>query len=208
MPGQRLPDTARLAGLRGAQRHPRRVRLPDPRHQAVGGAPPARRTPCDDHVTHAEDCRVDDVLLRPGLSMYLPDRHPARRPRPGRRQPPRHHRHQPADLARPGSPHRRPAARRGRRPAPACRLARRAATSSPRASSTGSRRWRSRWPRSTRPTAVDRETQRFLTSRNSRLRGGLHDVLAVDRIGPDTVLRRRAGRPVRRHRGRATASGC
>ena len=43
--------------------------------------------------------------------------------------------------------------------------------------------------------AVDRETQRFLTSRNSRLRGGLHDVLAVDRIGPDTVLHRRAGRP-------------
>ena len=34
-----------------------------------------------------------------------------------------------------------------------------------------------------------------MTSRNSRLRGGLHDVLAVDRIGPDTVLRRRLGRP-------------
>jgi hypothetical protein len=43
--------------------------------------------------------------------------------------------------------------------------------------------------------AADREAQRFLTSRNSRLRGGLRDVLDVDRIGPDTVLRRRAGRP-------------
>jgi hypothetical protein len=43
--------------------------------------------------------------------------------------------------------------------------------------------------------AVDREAQRFLTSRNSRLRGGLHDVLAVQSIAHDTVLTRRAGRP-------------
>jgi bifunctional lysine-specific demethylase and histidyl-hydroxylase NO66 len=43
--------------------------------------------------------------------------------------------------------------------------------------------------------AVDREAEWFLTGRNSRLRGGLHDLLAVDRIDADTVLRRRSGRP-------------
>jgi len=43
--------------------------------------------------------------------------------------------------------------------------------------------------------AAAREAERFLTGRNSRLRGGLHDVLAVDRIDADTVLARRAGRP-------------
>jgi lysine-specific demethylase/histidyl-hydroxylase NO66 len=43
--------------------------------------------------------------------------------------------------------------------------------------------------------AVDREAQRFLTSRNSRLRGGLHDALTVDRVALDTVLTRRAGHP-------------
>jgi hypothetical protein len=43
--------------------------------------------------------------------------------------------------------------------------------------------------------AAAREAERFLTGRNSRLRGGLHDVLAVDRINHDTVLARRAGRP-------------
>jgi bifunctional lysine-specific demethylase and histidyl-hydroxylase NO66 len=43
--------------------------------------------------------------------------------------------------------------------------------------------------------AVGHEAQRFLTSRNSRLRGGLHDVLELERIASDTVLRRRPGRP-------------
>ena len=32
---------------------------------------PRGERPCD-HGEHAGDCRVDDVLLRPGLSMYLP----------------------------------------------------------------------------------------------------------------------------------------
>jgi hypothetical protein len=43
--------------------------------------------------------------------------------------------------------------------------------------------------------AVGDEAERFLTSRGSRLRGGLHDVLEIDRIGSDTVLRRRDGHP-------------
>ena len=70
------------------------------------------------------DCRIDDVLLRARPVDVPADRHPPRRPGPGRRQPPRHDRHQPADLARPGPPDRRPPARRGRRAAPAGRLGR------------------------------------------------------------------------------------
>ena len=59
LPGQRLPHAAGLAGLRGAQRHPRRLRLPDPRPQAVGG-PRGRRG------------GEDACVLEPGVSMYLP----------------------------------------------------------------------------------------------------------------------------------------
>jgi lysine-specific demethylase/histidyl-hydroxylase NO66 len=44
--------------------------------------------------------------------------------------------------------------------------------------------------------AVDHEAQRFLTSRNSRLRGGLHDVLALPHISSDTKLTRRSARPL------------
>jgi ribosomal protein L16 Arg81 hydroxylase len=144
--------------------------------------------------SHPQDCRVDDVLLRPGLSMYLPT----------------------------GTPH---AARahddaslhvtiginqltwRG--------LLRR--TLDGLLDSVDEEHLPAGWPArgdelgpalvdrlqalalalaAVDPAeAVDRETQRFLTSRNSRLRGGLHDVLAVDEIGSDSVLRRRAGRP-------------
>jgi lysine-specific demethylase/histidyl-hydroxylase NO66 len=43
--------------------------------------------------------------------------------------------------------------------------------------------------------AVDAEVERFLTARNPRLRGGLRDVLAVADLADDSVLRRRAGRP-------------
>ena len=43
--------------------------------------------------------------------------------------------------------------------------------------------------------AAEAETERFLAGRSSRLRGGLHDVLAVARIDADTVLARRPGRP-------------
>ncbi|WP_240617173.1 cupin domain-containing protein [Nocardioides speluncae] len=43
--------------------------------------------------------------------------------------------------------------------------------------------------------AVDREIERFLTTRNPRLRGGLRDVLTVAELTDDSLLRRRAGRP-------------
>jgi lysine-specific demethylase/histidyl-hydroxylase NO66 len=43
--------------------------------------------------------------------------------------------------------------------------------------------------------AVETEIRRFLTSRPPRLPGGLHDVLAVDAITDATALRRRAGHP-------------
>ena len=154
---------------------------------------PRGERPCD-HGEHAGDCRVDDVLLRPGLSMYLP----TGTPHAARAQDDASlhvtiginqltwrglvrrtvdqlldevdEQHLPAGWVgqgvelAPGLVDRLQA------------LALALADVDPAA-------------------AVDRETHRFLTSRNSRLRGGLHDVLAVDRIGPDTVLRRRAGRP-------------
>ncbi|UDY24460.1 cupin domain-containing protein [Nocardioides sp. Kera G14] len=44
-------------------------------------------------------------------------------------------------------------------------------------------------------TAVDSEIRRFLTSRPPRLAGGLHDVLGRESIALDTALRRRAGVP-------------
>ena len=43
--------------------------------------------------------------------------------------------------------------------------------------------------------AVEAEVRRFLTSRSPRLSGGLHDVLATPTIDDDTLLRRRAGHP-------------
>jgi len=43
--------------------------------------------------------------------------------------------------------------------------------------------------------AVEVEVRRFLTSRGPRLAGGLHDVLAVRDLGDDTRLRRRPGHP-------------
>jgi len=44
--------------------------------------------------------------------------------------------------------------------------------------------------------AARAERDRFLTSRNSRLRGGLRDVLSLPHLDADTRLRRRAGHPV------------
>lgn len=44
-------------------------------------------------------------------------------------------------------------------------------------------------------SAVDAEVRRFLTSRSPRLSGGLHDVLAAGAIHDDTLLRRRPGHP-------------
>ncbi len=43
--------------------------------------------------------------------------------------------------------------------------------------------------------AVETEIRRFLTSRPPRLPGGLHDVLAVGSLADDTALRRRPGHP-------------
>ncbi|WP_235508833.1 cupin domain-containing protein [Aeromicrobium sp. Root236] len=43
--------------------------------------------------------------------------------------------------------------------------------------------------------AVEAEVRRFLTSRSPRLEGGLHDVLALGAIDDHTPLRRRAGHP-------------
>jgi hypothetical protein len=154
---------------------------------------PRGERPCE-HGSHGDDCRVDDVLLRPGLSMYLPT----------------------------GTPH---AARaeddaslhvtiginqltwRG--------LVRRTVDSL--LDAVDDQHLPAGWVErsdelgaglvdrlqalalalaSVDPDdAVDHEAQRFLTSRNSRLRGGLRDLLEVDRIGADTVLRRRAGHP-------------
>jgi bifunctional lysine-specific demethylase and histidyl-hydroxylase NO66 len=44
-------------------------------------------------------------------------------------------------------------------------------------------------------TAVEAEIRRFLTSRPPRLAGGLHDVLALDTVTDTTPLRRRPGHP-------------
>ncbi|WP_317846282.1 cupin domain-containing protein [Nocardioides rotundus] len=43
--------------------------------------------------------------------------------------------------------------------------------------------------------AADREIERFLTTRPARLAGGVRDVLAVDEIADDTALHRRPGHP-------------
>jgi mannose-6-phosphate isomerase-like protein (cupin superfamily) len=43
--------------------------------------------------------------------------------------------------------------------------------------------------------AVEAEVRRFLTGRGSRLAGGLRDVLAADEIDDNTLLRRRPGHP-------------
>ena len=157
---------------------------------------PRGERPCshDGHGSPETDCRIDDVLLRPGLSMYLP----TGTPHAARAQDDASlhltiginqltwrglvrrtvHRlldevdelHLPAGWVG-----------RGDELAPGL-VDRLQALAIALASVDAS-------------DAVDRETQRFLTSRNSRLRGGLHDVLGVDGIGPDTVLHRRGGRP-------------
>ena len=44
--------------------------------------------------------------------------------------------------------------------------------------------------------AVDTEVERFLTTRGQLFRGGLADVLAVDALAVDTPVRRRRGRPM------------
>ncbi len=146
--------------------------------------------PCDLH----EDCRVDDVLLRPGLSMYLPTGtfHAARAQDDASlhvtiginqitwRDAVRRavdglvdgvdDGHLPAGW--PEDPHVLTAG-----------LAMRLADLATAMGSVDAEQ------------VAQTQRERFLTSRNSRLRGGLHDVLAVVGIGPDTRLRRRKGHP-------------
>ena len=98
MPGQRLPDPARLAGLRGALRHPRRVRLPDRtarKQWEVHDRRTASRRRC---------------CSSPAVSMYLPTGTPHAARAQDDRLAARHHRHQPAHLARPGRARRAPGA--------------------------------------------------------------------------------------------------
>jgi hypothetical protein len=154
---------------------------------------PRGERPCS-HDGHGDDCRVEDVLLRPGLSMYLPTGtpHAARAQDDAslhvtiginqltwrglvRRTVDRlldavDDQHLPAGWLD-----------REDELAPAL-VDRLQALAIALASVDAS-------------DAVDREAQRFLTSRNSRLRGSLHDVIEVEGIGPDTELCRRAGRP-------------
>ncbi len=54
--------------------------------------------------------------------------------------------------------------------------------------------------------AVDREVERFLSSRGSLLAGGLGDVLAARDLTDGTRLRRRAGKPMVLRASRATGS--
>ncbi len=146
------------------------------------------------HEAHGDDCRVDDVLLRPGLSMYLPT----------------------------GTPH---AARAQDDASLHVTIGINQLTWRDIVRRSVDRMlddvdaehlpvgWTDR-PDDLGPGLADRlaalaiavgtldpeqaaavESQRFLTSRNSRLRGGLRDVLAVSHLTADTRLRRRPGRP-------------
>ena len=120
MPGQRLPHAARRAGVRAAPRHPRRLRVPDPRAEAVGGrgagARP-RRGSRRSGPGGAAGARAVDVPAH---------RHPALRAQPGSHLAPRHARDQPGVDARAAAlPGERDAGRRAVRRAAAVRLARR-----------------------------------------------------------------------------------
>ncbi len=157
---------------------------------------PRGERPCEHQAHRSQDeaCRVEDVLLRPGLSMYLP----TGTPHAARAQDDASlHvtiginqltwrglvRHAVDRLLDQVDDQHLPVAWTGRPDelAPGLvdrlqALALALATVDP-------------------EDAAQRETERFLTSRNSRVRGGLHDILAVERIGADTVLARRSGRP-------------
>jgi lysine-specific demethylase/histidyl-hydroxylase NO66 len=154
---------------------------------------PRGERPCE-HGSHAVDCRVDDVLLRPGLSMYLP----TGTPHAARAQDDASlhvtiginqltwrgvvRRSLDALLAEvddeplPAAWTERPELLADGLAARVSALASSLTDLDPRA-------------------AAEAEAGRFLTGRNSRLRGGLHDVLAVGTIGAGSVLTRRPGRP-------------
>ncbi len=145
-----------------------------------------------EHGSHGADCRVDDVLLRPGLSMYLP----TGTPHAARAQDDASlhvtiginqltwrgvvRRSLDALLAEVDDQH-LPAAWTERPELLADGLAERLSAVAASLADLDPR------------AAAEAEAARFLTGRNSRLRGGLHDVLAV---GADRC-RLRAGPPTR-----------
>ncbi|MEO6512408.1 MAG: cupin domain-containing protein, partial [Nocardioides sp.] len=147
-----------------------------------------------EHGSHGDDCRVDDVLLRPGVSMYLPTGtpHAAR----AQDEASLHVtiginqltwrgavRRAVEDLLGRVEDQHLPAGWTERPDLLAAGLAEHLAELSRAMTDVDA------------DAAATAEVRRFLTGRNGRLRGGLHDVLAVDRLGPETVLTRRAGRP-------------
>jgi hypothetical protein len=154
---------------------------------------PRGERPCE-HAGHPADCCVDHVLMRPGLSMYLPTGTP--------------HAARAQDdaslhvtiginqltwrglvrdavdaLLGDRDDEHLPAGWTGRAPDLASGLTDRLQALALELASTDTEQ------------LVGRRRDRFLTARNSRLRGGLHDVLAVGGVGADTQLRRRSGRP-------------
>ena len=140
-----------------------------------------------------------DLVLEPGVVAYLPTGTPARRPRPADRVPARHHRDQPAHLARPGGAG-RPRRRRRRCPTTTCPPG--GSTSRPTCPSDLRQHLRERrrpGGRASTPTQrAEAEVRRFLTSRPPRSAGGLRDRVALaDGIGADSLLDRRAGVPCR-----------
>ena len=151
---------------------------------------PRGERPCEIH----DECRVDDVLLRPGLSMYLP----TGTPHAARAQDDASlhvtiginqltwrgvvRRSLDALLAEVDDQH-LPAAWTERPELLADGLAERLSVLAASLTDLDPR------------AAAEAEAERFLTGRNSRLRGGLHDVLAVGAIDAGSVLARRPGRP-------------
>ena len=138
---------------------------------------------------------AEDVLLEPGLSMYLPTGTPhAARAQDtvslhvtlGINQ-----------LTWRGLVERtvRPVLGSRARRAPAGRLPRRPDRCSRTRSPTASRSLPPPYAGWTRRAAVEDEIRRFLTTRPPRLAGGLHDVLGRADLGATTRLRRRPGHP-------------
>jgi hypothetical protein len=143
---------------------------------------------------HGEECRIDEVLLRPGLSMYLPTGtpHAAR----AQESASLHvtiginqltwrgvvRRSIDALLSEVDDEH-LPAAWTERPGLLADGLAERLSALASSVTELDPH------------AAAQAEAERFLTGRNSRLRGGLHDVLAVESIAATSVLARRTGRP-------------
>jgi hypothetical protein len=158
---------------------------------------PRGERPCEHapaNGAHGDDCRVDDVLLRPGVSMYLP----TGTPHAARAQDDASlHvtiginqltwrgavRRAVEDLLAGVDDEHLPAGWTERPELLADGLAERLGELARALADVDA------------DAAVSAEARRFLTGRNSRLRGGLHDVLAVERIDQDTPLVRRPGRP-------------